>query len=247
MVQADNILDDVCQVYLAQAQSADHAMEQFCKEMEQGQMLKVGLHSKMNEMVESLWEDTDNLQEDMAKVMALAWANEAITAKMLQNMTLIVATTAALVTAVNDLIPMVQCQGALLEDVQRNHVTFQQDTLPTLTLTVCQYNAMLEEYQRDHLKQRQTISNIHHHVMSPTTLPPQVVLGMSTNIGSGACNQPCNTVLVGCDNEFDTPVELCQPPHNEVGTSGTMHVWHPPPCKTVSFSCKGGPLAKEFV
>jgi uncharacterized protein YigA (DUF484 family) len=61
----------------------------------------------MHEMVEALWDDTDNLQEDMEKVMALTRANKSTAAKTLQSMTSLKATTAALVTAVNDLIPMV--------------------------------------------------------------------------------------------------------------------------------------------
>ncbi len=58
--------------------------------------------------------------------------------------------------------------------------------------------------------------------------------------------------LVGCDEESSTPVGLRQPPHDDVTgfddkTSGTMHVWHPPPHKTVLSGCKGGLVAKEFV
>ncbi len=85
MVRADDVPDSVCQVFLAQAQSADQAMEEFCKEMEQGETLKEGLQGDMNEMVESLWEDTNILQDDMAKVMALAWANKETAAKTLQS------------------------------------------------------------------------------------------------------------------------------------------------------------------
>ncbi len=47
-------------------------MEEFCKEMEHGQLLKEGLQGDMNETVESIWEDTNKLQNEMAKVMALA-------------------------------------------------------------------------------------------------------------------------------------------------------------------------------
>jgi hypothetical protein len=136
MVHADDVPDGIYQVFLAQVQSADRAMEDFCKEMEQGQELKDGLHGEMNEMVESLWEDTEYLQDNMAKVMALARANEATTAKTLQSMTSLKAIAAALVTAVNDLIPVVWRQGALLQDMQRDHVKFWQDTLPMLTLMV---------------------------------------------------------------------------------------------------------------
>jgi hypothetical protein len=82
-------------------------MENFCKEMEQGQKLKGGLHGNMNETVESLWEDTDNLQDDMVKVMALARANKATTVKMLQSSTSLKVTAATLMIAVNDLIPVV--------------------------------------------------------------------------------------------------------------------------------------------
>jgi hypothetical protein len=111
---------------------------------------------------------------------------------------------------------------------------------------------MLEELQRDHVKLWQTIGDIHHHVMSLTTPHPPVVLGMSTNVRSGACNQPRDTVLVGCDNKSITPVELHQPPRNDVagtgkGTLGTTHVRHLPPRGHVLFGCKGGPVAKEFV
>jgi hypothetical protein len=206
----------------------------------------------MNERVESLWEDTDNLQNDMAKVMVLVWANKGTTTKMLQSVTSLEATAAALVEAVNDLIPVVWCQGALLQDMQCDHVKFWQDTLPILTLTVCQCNTMLEELQWDQVKLWQTISNVHHHVMSQTMPPPPVVLGMSTNVGSGACNQPLNTVLV-CEDESGAPVELHRHPRNNVAGDreealGTMHVWHLPPCKTVSFDCEGGPVVtREFV
>ncbi len=43
MVQADNVPDSVRQVFLAQARSADRAMEEFFKEMERSQTLKEGL------------------------------------------------------------------------------------------------------------------------------------------------------------------------------------------------------------
>ena len=118
MVQSDNLPDNVCQVFLAQAWSTDRAMEEFHKEMERGQTLKEGLQGDMNETIESLWEDTNNLQDDMAKVMALAQANKATAAKMLQSVMSLQATTAALVTAMNDLIPMVWHQGVLLQDMQ---------------------------------------------------------------------------------------------------------------------------------
>jgi hypothetical protein len=118
MVCADNLPDNVCQVFLAQAWSTDRAMEEFHKEMERGQTLKEGLQGDMNETIESLWEDTNNLQDDMAKVMALAQANKATAAKMLQSVMSLQATTAALVTAMNDLIPMVWHQGVLLQDMQ---------------------------------------------------------------------------------------------------------------------------------
>jgi hypothetical protein len=104
--------------------------------MEQGQTLKEGLQGDMNEMVGSLWEDTNNLQDDMAKVMALAWANKATAPKMLQCVTSLKATAAALVTAVNDLTPVVWHQGALLQDMQQDHVKCWQETLPLFTLTV---------------------------------------------------------------------------------------------------------------
>jgi hypothetical protein len=162
------------------------------------------------------------------------------------------ATAAALVTAANDLIPMVWHQGALLPDMQCDHVKFQQDTLPVLTLMVCWCNTTLEELQRDQVKLRQTIGNINNHVISPTMPPLPVVMGTSTNIGSSACNQPRNTVLVGRDDESSTPVELRQPPRDDVAGDGeeawgTTHVRHPPPRETVSFGHKGGPVAKEFV
>ena len=72
----------------------------------------------MNETAKTLWEDTNDLQDEMAKVTVLARAKEATAAKMLQSITSLKATTAALVTAVNDLIPVVWCQGPLLQDMQ---------------------------------------------------------------------------------------------------------------------------------
>ena len=92
-------------------------MEDICKGMEWGKQLQDWLHNNMHKMVEALLDDTDNLQEDMEKVMALTRANKSTAAKTLQSMTSLKATTAALVTAVNDLIPMVWCQGALLQDM----------------------------------------------------------------------------------------------------------------------------------
>jgi hypothetical protein len=76
----------------------------------------------MNETAKTLWEDTNDLQDEMAKVTVLARVNKATAAKMLQSDTSLEATTAALVTAVNDLIPMVWCQGTLLQDMQQDHV-----------------------------------------------------------------------------------------------------------------------------
>jgi hypothetical protein len=78
----------------------------------------------MNEMVKSLWEDTNNLQDYTAKVMALARANKATTAKTLKSITSLQATAAALATAANVLIPVVRRQGALLQDMQQDHVIF---------------------------------------------------------------------------------------------------------------------------
>jgi hypothetical protein len=118
MVCAGDVPNSVHQVFLAQARSADWAMEEFCKEMERSQTLKERLQGDMNEMVESLWEDTNNLQDEMAKDMALACANKATTAKTLQSAMSLEATTAALMIVVNDLIPVVQCQGVLLHDMQ---------------------------------------------------------------------------------------------------------------------------------
>ncbi len=123
MVCMDGVPDSICQVFLlAQAQSAVPVVEDFCKEMEQGQKLKDGLHINMNEMVESLWEDIDNLQDDMGKVMALARANKATASKMLQSVMSLKATAAALMTVVNDIVPVVWHQGALLQDMQHDHV-----------------------------------------------------------------------------------------------------------------------------
>jgi hypothetical protein len=152
MVRVEDIPDSVCEVFIAQACSADHAIEDFCKEMEEGQKLTDRLHSNMNETVGSLLEDTDNLQDDMAKVVALAGTHKVTAAKMLQSMTSLAATAAALVTVVNDLIPVVWCQGALLQDMQSDHVKFWQDTLPLLTSMVCWCNTMLKELQRDQVK-----------------------------------------------------------------------------------------------
>jgi hypothetical protein len=115
IVQADDIPNSICWVFLAQAWSAEQAMEEFYKKLECRQE---GLQGDMNEMVESLWEDTNDLQDDMANVMALAWANEATAIKMLQSVTSLKATAAVLVMAVNDLIPVVWHQGALLQDTQ---------------------------------------------------------------------------------------------------------------------------------
>jgi hypothetical protein len=117
MVRADDVLDGIHQVSIAQARSADCAMEDFCKEMEWGKQLQDRLHDKMHKMVESLWDDTDNLQEYMSKVMALAWANKSTPAKTLQRMTSLEATAAALVTAVNNLISVVWHQGALMQNM----------------------------------------------------------------------------------------------------------------------------------
>jgi hypothetical protein len=110
----------------------------------------------------------------------------------------------------------------------------------------------MEELQQDQIKLGQTIGNIHHHMMSPTTPPPPVVVGTSTTISSCACNQPRNSVLVGCDEESGTPVGLCQHPCNDVTglddkMLGTTHVPYPPPCNTVSSGRKSGLVAQEFM
>jgi hypothetical protein len=56
-----------------------------------------------------------------------------------------------------------------------------------------------------------------------------VVGGMSTTIGSGTCDQPCDSVLVCCYEESSTPGGLYQPPCNDVTgfdykTLGITHV-----------------------
>ncbi len=95
----------------------DRALEDFYKEFEWGKQLQDKLHNNMHKTVEALLDDMDNLQEDMVKVVALTRANKSTAAKTLQSMTSLKATTAALVTAVNDLIPMLRHQGALLQDM----------------------------------------------------------------------------------------------------------------------------------
>ncbi len=195
MVHADNVLDSICQVFLAQAWSADWAMEEFCKEMEQGQTRKEGIQGDMNEMVESLWEDTNNLQDDMAKVMVYARANEATAAKMLQSITSLKATAAALVMAVNDLIPMAWHQGALLQDMQQDHAKFWQEMLPLLMSTVQQCNTTMEEIQRDQIKLRQTISNPSPHDVSDHAASPSG--GENVYHCRFRCKQPATGQNVG--------------------------------------------------
>ncbi len=267
MVCAEDVPDSVHQIFITQACSVDRAMEDFCKEMERGKQLQDGLHGNMHETVKSLWEDTDYLQDDMAKEMVLAWANESTATKMLQSVMSLKATAAALVTAVNDLIPVVWCQGALLQNMQHDHIKFCKEMLPVLTSMVCHCNTTLEELQQDHMKFHQNIMEIHHHVMNPTTMPPSVVLWTTSNVGSGASyispptqdtklvghNPPRNTVLVGRDDESGALTALCPPTCNNVPSdcndaSGTTNIWYLPPRKPALFGCKGGPVkTREFM
>jgi hypothetical protein len=207
----------------------------------------------MHEMVEALWDDTDNLQEDMAKVMALARANKSTTAKTLQSVTSLKTTTAALATAVNDLIPVVWRQGTLLQDMQRDHVKFCKEMLPVLTSTVHHCNTTLEEMQWDHVKFCQNIVEIDHQVMKPTMASPTVELKTFSIFESGALYvdpSPRKKVLVGLNNESGALTVLHPPPCNNVSLDhnnelGATNVLRSTPHENVFFGCEGGPVVSQ--
>jgi hypothetical protein len=184
---ADDVPDNICQVFLAQAWSADWVMEEFCKETEQGQSLKEGLHGSMNEVVESLWEDTTNLQDDMAKVMALAWANKTTSAKTLQSVMSLEAFVAGHATR--------SCE-ILTGYLAPPHVDGSKMQYRNGEVTAGPCQTMADHWQ--HPPPRD---------VSDHTAPP-VVVGTSTTAGSGACDQLHDSVLVKCDEASGAPVGL---------------------------------------